>query len=102
MGLLHDHSRFKHVLAGKSHLAKYPSQALTLSKAMVFPAITILQKLSNHLAILMPNPDDPPEKRERDLDHFKEILPDHWRDLYENRGSLATLSNPEFCGKVCF
>ncbi|KAH7356770.1 DNA excision repair protein-like protein [Rhexocercosporidium sp. MPI-PUGE-AT-0058] len=68
-------------------------------RAMVFPAITILQKLSNHLAILMPNPDDPPEKRERDLDHFKEILPDHWRDLYENRGSLATLSNPEFCGK---
>ncbi|KAH9223462.1 P-loop containing nucleoside triphosphate hydrolase protein [Leptodontidium sp. 2 PMI_412] len=68
-------------------------------RAMVFPVITILQKLSNDLAILIPNPADPPEKRERDLEHLKEMLPDHWRELYENRGSLATLSDPEFCGK---
>ncbi|CZT06447.1 related to DNA repair protein RAD26 [Rhynchosporium graminicola] len=68
-------------------------------RAVVFPAISILQKLSNHLAILIPNPIDPPEKRERDLERLKEMLPNHWRDLYENRGSLATLSNPEFCGK---
>ncbi|PVH84515.1 DNA excision repair protein-like protein [Cadophora sp. DSE1049] len=68
-------------------------------RAMVFPVITTLQKLSNHLAILLPRADDSPEKRERDLEYLKEMLPDHWRELYENRGSLATLSNPEFCGK---
>ncbi|KAK0116904.1 hypothetical protein ONS96_012750 [Cadophora gregata f. sp. sojae] len=68
-------------------------------RAMVFPVIITLQKLSNHLAILLPRADDPPEKRERDLEYLKGMLPNHWRELYENRGSLATLSNPEFCGK---
>lgn len=76
------------------------TRSLTLFQAMVFPVITTLQKLSNHLAILLPRADDAPEKRERDLEYLKEMLPDHWRELYENRGSLATLSNPEFCGKV--
>lgn len=85
-----------------SNWIEFGGQTLTLFKAMVFPVITILQKLSNHLAILIPNPADPPEKRERDLEHLKEMLPDHWRELYENRGSLATLSDPEFCGKVGF
>ncbi|KAJ5041164.1 uncharacterized protein L3040_005715 [Drepanopeziza brunnea f. sp. 'multigermtubi'] len=71
----------------------------TTWKAMVFPIINQLQKLSNHLAILLPNDKDPPEKRNRDLDMLRDMLPDHWDTLYANRGNLATLSNPEFCGK---
>ncbi|KAI6711405.1 hypothetical protein JHW43_006066 [Diplocarpon mali] len=68
-------------------------------KAMVFPVISILQKLSNHLAILLPKDKDPPEKRERDLASLREMLPDHADNLYAYRGNIAMLSNPEYCGK---
>ncbi|KAK2625161.1 hypothetical protein QTJ16_005530 [Diplocarpon rosae] len=68
-------------------------------QAMVFPVISILQKLSNHLAILLPRDKDPPAKRERDLAFLKEMLPDHADNLYAHRGNIAMLSDPEFCGK---
>jgi DNA excision repair protein ERCC-6-like 2 len=66
----------------------------------VFPVITTLQKLSNHLALLIPNSADLSDKQERDLDFLRKMVPDRWKDLYENRDSLYNLSNPEFCGKV--
>jgi hypothetical protein len=59
-----------------------------------------LQKLSNHLALLIPNSSDLSEKQERDLAFLQEMVPDRWEDLYANRESLFNLSNPEFCGKV--
>ncbi|CZR59835.1 probable DNA repair and recombination protein RAD26 [Phialocephala subalpina] len=68
-------------------------------KAMVFPLITILQKLSNHLALLIPNSSDPSEKQTRDLDFLQQMLPNTWEELYNNRASLANLTNQEFCGK---
>jgi SNF2 family DNA or RNA helicase len=68
-------------------------------QSMVFPAITILQKLSNHLALLLPNSMDQPEKQSRDLESLQTMVPDGWEDLYENRNSIGTLSNPDFCGK---
>ncbi|KAI9744005.1 MAG: hypothetical protein M1818_002739 [Claussenomyces sp. TS43310] len=68
-------------------------------QVLVFPVIGLLQKLSNHLALLIPNSADAPEKRTRDLEFLQTMLPDKWRELYENRDSLLNLSNPEFCGK---
>jgi hypothetical protein len=66
----------------------------------VFPLIATLQKLSNHLALLIPSATDPSEKQQRDLEYLQEMVPDHWEDLYNHRESLFNLSNPEFCGKV--
>ncbi|KAK6607593.1 DNA excision repair protein [Botrytis cinerea] len=68
-------------------------------QAMVFPIMTTLQKLSNHLALLLPNDGDPREKQERDLEFLQLMLPDRWEELYKARDSIANLSNPEFCGK---
>ncbi|TAQ90970.1 hypothetical protein B7494_g695 [Chlorociboria aeruginascens] len=57
------------------------------------------QKLSNHLALLIPNSSDARDKQERDLEFLKTMVPDRWEELYQNRESLFYLSNPEFCGK---
>jgi DNA excision repair protein ERCC-6-like 2 len=68
-------------------------------QALVFPVIATLQKLSNHLALLIPNSKDVVEKQQRDLEYLQKIVPDRWKELYESRESLKNLSNPEFCGK---
>ena len=65
----------------------------------VFPAITTLQKLSNHLANLIPNSSDAREKQNRDLEYLQIVMPDQWRELYKNRDSILHTGNPEFCGK---
>lgn len=59
-----------------------------------------LQKLSNHLALLIPNSLDASEKQLRDLEFLQKMVPDRWEELYANRESLFNLSNPDFCGKV--
>ncbi|GAD92464.1 DNA excision repair protein (Rad26L), putative [Paecilomyces variotii No. 5] len=68
-------------------------------QSYVFPAIANLQKLSNHLAILIPQPADPQEKQDKDLEMLQIAVPDQWRELYLSRGSIMNFSNPEFCGK---
>jgi SNF2 family DNA or RNA helicase len=69
-------------------------------QSLVFPVITTLQKLSNHLALLIPNSVDQPDKQTRDLEFLQKMVPDRWRELYDNRESLFNLANPDFCGKV--
>lgn len=71
----------------------------TAWQALVFPVISNLQKLSNHLALLIPNMEDPAEKQERELTFLQTMVPGRWEDLYQNRNALHMLSNPEFCGK---
>ena len=68
-------------------------------QSYVFPAIVNLQKLSNHIAILIPQSSDPKEKQNKDLEMLQNAVPDQWRDLYTNRDSIMNYSNPEFCGK---
>ncbi|KAI9875082.1 MAG: hypothetical protein M1830_008893 [Pleopsidium flavum] len=68
-------------------------------QSYVFPAISNLQKLSNHLAILIPQGTDSKEKQDKDMDMLQVALPDRWRELYRNRDSILNYSNPEFCGK---
>lgn len=68
-------------------------------QSYVFPAIALLQKLSNHLAILIPQSDDPKEKQDKALERLQVAVPDRWRELYRNPDSILNYSNPEFCGK---
>ena len=66
----------------------------------MFPVIITLQKLSNHLALLIPNSSDALEKQERDLGILQTLVPDRWKELYDHRESLFNLINPDFCGKA--
>ena len=68
-------------------------------KAYVFPAILNLQKLANHIAVLIPQGTDNKDKQEKTLTMLKAALPDQWRELYRNRDSIIHFSNTEFCGK---
>ena len=68
-------------------------------QSYVFPAIVNLQKLSNHLAMLIPQSNDPKEKQDKDLEMLQIAVPDQWRHLYRNRDSILNFSNPDFCGK---
>lgn len=68
-------------------------------QAFVFPAIAVLQKLSNHLATLIPQGNDPQEKQDKDRDMLEIALPDKWEELYRSRDSIVNYANPEFCGK---
>lgn len=68
-------------------------------QSFVFPAINVLQKLSNHLAILMPRQSDSMEKQDKELEMLRIALPDQWEELYKSRDSIVNFANPEFCGK---
>ena len=68
-------------------------------QSYVFPAIANLQKLSNHLAILIPQSTDSKDKQDKDLEMLQIAVPDEWRNLYRSRDSILNYSNPEFCGK---
>ena len=65
----------------------------------VFPAITSLQKISNHLASITPRSNDPEDKQAKELDTLQICLPNRWQELYANRESIINYSNPDFCGK---
>ncbi|KAK5654883.1 hypothetical protein OQA88_6921 [Cercophora sp. LCS_1] len=66
---------------------------------VMFPSILTLQKIANHLTLLIPSSTDPTTKQKTELETLKECLPETWEDLYRNRDSMLTLANPEFCGK---
>lgn len=68
-------------------------------QSYVFPAIMNLQKLSNHVAILIPQSADSKEKQDKDLEMLQIAVPDQWRELYRTRDSLLNYTEPEFCGK---
>lgn len=68
-------------------------------QSYVFPAIANLQKLSNHLAILIPQGSDPKEKQDKDLEMLEIAVPAQWQQLYRTRDSIVNYANPEFCGK---
>jgi SNF2 family DNA or RNA helicase len=68
-------------------------------QAHVFPAISTLQKISNHLANLIPQGNDPSDKQAKDLDTLQLCLPDQWEELYATRDNMLNYANPKFCGK---
>ena len=68
-------------------------------QSYIFPAIVALQKLANHIAILIPRGTDPKDKQEKDLLMLQTVTPDGWRGMYRSRGALENFANTEFCGK---
>ncbi|KAK3351807.1 P-loop containing nucleoside triphosphate hydrolase protein [Neurospora tetraspora] len=68
-------------------------------KSYVFPSIITLQKIANHLTLLIPSSSDPKEKQRSELNVLQTCAPDTWKELYNNRESMLSLANPEFCGK---
>lgn len=68
-------------------------------QAYVFPAMAILQKLSNHLATLIPQGADSMEKQEKDKEMLEIAVPDQWEQLYRTRDSIVNYADPEYCGK---
>lgn len=68
-------------------------------QAIVFPTVITLQKLANHLTLLIPSSSDPTDKQKSELNTLRTCVPDDWEELYRNRDSIMNLANPEFCGK---
>jgi SNF2 family DNA or RNA helicase len=67
--------------------------------SIVFPSIMTLQKISNHLTLLIPSAADPNDKQSSELKALQTCVPEDWEELYRNRDSMLNLANPEFCGK---
>lgn len=65
----------------------------------VFPSMTVLQKLANHLTLLIPQTTDLEAKHDSDMMTLQTCMPDEWQLLYDNRDLIKNLVNPEFCGK---
>ncbi|KAK5992310.1 Switch 2 [Cladobotryum mycophilum] len=68
-------------------------------QTIVFPSMVVLQKLANHLTLLVPLTTDMDEKHQSELRTLKTCMPDAWETLYEKRDRISNLVNPEFCGK---
>lgn len=66
---------------------------------IVFPSMVVLQKLANHLTLLVPQTSDLEDKHKSELRTLQTCVPDTWRMLYDNRDLIKNLVNPEFCGK---
>ncbi|KAK4127320.1 hypothetical protein N657DRAFT_641307 [Parathielavia appendiculata] len=67
--------------------------------SIVFPSIMTLQKIANHLTMLIPSALDPNDKQSSELQALQTCVPGDWEELYRNRDSMLNLANPEFCGK---
>lgn len=65
----------------------------------VFSCMATLMKLANHLALIVPQSSDSPEKRAKDLDLLELACPRQYQELYKNRDSILKQSQREFCGK---
>jgi SNF2 family DNA or RNA helicase len=65
----------------------------------VFPCLVTIQKLANHIALLIPSAEADLDKHEKELERLKIALPETWKELYEQRDSIKTYNNANFCGK---
>lgn len=67
--------------------------------AYMFPCMTTLTKLSNHLGLIVPQSSENKEKQGKDLDTLQLACPDTWQDHYRIRDNILNQSQREFCGK---
>lgn len=61
--------------------------------------MSTLQKLTNHLALIIPSGVDSQDKQARDLDDLQAAMPDQWKELYRKRDNIVNFANQEYCGK---
>ncbi|KAH7325884.1 SNF2 superfamily RAD26-like protein [Stachybotrys elegans] len=66
---------------------------------IIFPSMIALQKLANHLTLLIPSSLDSDSKHEKELNTLRTCLPHGWKPLYHERDQIRNLVNPEYCGK---
>ncbi|KAI9348201.1 P-loop containing nucleoside triphosphate hydrolase protein [Obelidium mucronatum] len=64
----------------------------------ILPALVTLQKVSNHIALIMPDQADPNDKRVKDKKLIKYAFPEV-SDAEAPRMTWINMRNPEFCGK---
>lgn len=65
----------------------------------MFSCMVTLQKLANHLALIVPVSSDNHEKQAKDLQNLEIACPDTVRDLFKIRDNILNQSQREFCGK---
>ncbi|TPX63336.1 hypothetical protein SpCBS45565_g06679 [Spizellomyces sp. 'palustris'] len=63
---------------------------------LVLPGLITLQKISNHLALIMPHADDLKEKRQKDEELMRIGFPNDWKS---RKPGFREYSDPENCGK---
>ncbi|WPH03408.1 Hypothetical protein R9X50_00628800 [Acrodontium crateriforme] len=68
-------------------------------QSYVFPALITLQKLSNHVALLIPPGEADREIHDKEMEKMEMALPKLWNELYQQRDSILNYANQEFCGK---
>ncbi|PNH44962.1 hypothetical protein VD0004_g2817 [Verticillium dahliae] len=68
-------------------------------QSIIFPSVTTLQKLANHLMLLVPPSTEPDDKQARQTKILRDCCPETWQELLSNRDAIMNLANPEFCGK---
>ncbi|KAF3925218.1 hypothetical protein ABW20_dc0103883 [Dactylellina cionopaga] len=69
----------------------------TVSQA-VFPCITSIKLLCNHLGNWIPRDGDTIDKQEKDIEKLQIGLPTNWEKYYR-RQHFENVMDPEFCGK---
>lgn len=67
--------------------------------AFIFPCMITLQKLANHLALIVPQSSEPREKQAKDIDLLQTACPDTWKELFRDRDSILKQCHRDFCGK---
>ena len=65
----------------------------------MFPCMVMLQKLANHIALIVPSSTDTKEKQTKDLQNLEIACPDTFQELWRNRDAILNQSQREFCGK---
>lgn len=65
----------------------------------MFPCMVTLQKLANHLALIVPSSSESKEKQAKDMHNLETACPDTFKDLFRIRDSILNQSQREFCGK---
>ncbi|KAF2124486.1 hypothetical protein P153DRAFT_350564 [Dothidotthia symphoricarpi CBS 119687] len=65
----------------------------------IFPCMVMLQKLANHLALIVPSSSENKEKQAKDMHNLETACPDTFKDLFRIRDSILNQSQREFCGK---
>ncbi|RAR02640.1 DNA repair and recombination protein RAD26 [Stemphylium lycopersici] len=65
----------------------------------IFPCMVTLQKLANHLALILPLSTDAPAKQAKDTQTLELACPETFKDLFRIRDNILVQSQREFCGK---
>lgn len=65
----------------------------------MFPCMVTLQKLANHIALIVPSSSDTNDKQAKDLQTLETACPRTSHELWRNRDAILNQSQREFCGK---